>query len=165
MNHIKYFVGIDNSLSGAVAIVDIDGNPVDHMQMPSLPKDDEVDDVKVLKWMQYYELNEDNCIVALERPIKFCKGQNAFRIMWFCFGKLKAAIEITDYTLYCPDAVTWQSEMIGTIPSGKTKEYAHNKVIEIWGKPFEKTKKLSGGVNDAYLIAEWLRRRYLGSIS
>jgi len=158
---IHYFVGIDNSESGAIAIVDIDGNRVAHKQMPMMNnQDNEVDTDELLAFLGGYGCHEDSCIVALEKPHKFAFGKNAARIMWFCYGKVKVAIEMSDLSLYTPLSSDWQPAMLGSFPKGKSKEYAAAKIIELYGAPIEKTKKLSGGVNDAYLIAEWLRRRY-----
>ncbi len=159
---MKFFVGIDNSESGALAIVDSDGNRVAHMLMPMMDnKDNEVDTEAILCFLEDNMCHEDNTLIALEKPHKFTFGRNAARIMWFCFGKVKVAIEMSDYTLYCPLSSDWQPDMLGVVPKGKTKEYAQNAILKLYGEPVAKSKKLSSGLNDAYLIAEWLRLKHL----
>ena len=153
---IEYFVGIDNSLSGAIAIVRLDGSPVAHMAMPQRSKDT-VDSDAVLKFMELHGAFEHNCMVALERPHNFSLGSNATRIMWYCFGKLEAMLECSGYHLFTPLSSAWQSVMLGVFPKGKSKEYAEKAILSIYEKPFARTKKEAGGINDAYLIAEWLR--------
>lgn len=155
---MKYFIGIDNSLSGAAGIIDINGKPVAHYHLEEIEKD-EVNEKALIQFLENNGCTEDNSVAALERPLNFSIGMNAARIMWFCYGKLKVALQ-DNYVTYFPLAVTWQAEMLGVIPKGKSKEYAYNKVNELYGKQFCKTKKQSGGINDAYLIAEWLRREH-----
>lgn len=157
---MKFFIGIDNSLSGAVAIVDAKGKPMGHMHLSEIEKD-EVDEKAVIEFLLDYGCVESNSIAALERPHNFCMGKNAARIMWYCYGKLKACMKWNGYITYFPLSSTWQFDMLGSFPKGDSKKFAEKKVLELYGKPFEKTKKLSGGINDAYLIAEWLRREYL----
>ncbi len=157
---IEYFVGIDNSESGAIAIIDQHCNPVAHCKMPMVGKNNEVDHRKVLEFIESHGCYEHNCLSALEQPWNFALGKSAARVMWYCFGKLQASLDLQGLNPHYPLSVTWQSPMLGAFPKGKSKEAAAAKVLEIWGKPFAKTKKESGGINDAYLIDEWLRREH-----
>ena len=159
-------LGIDNSLSGALAAIDSFGVVVEYMPMPvrkAVDGDDEVDLNSILQFIQSLPCEDyhSDVIITLERPCKFAKGKAAMQVMWYCFGMIKGMFYNSDYQFYTINPKKWQFEMLGTVPAGKTKEYAEKKILETYGQKFGKTKKIQGGVHDAILIAEYQRQQHL----
>ena len=78
------------------------------------------------------------------------------------FGKMLGACEIKGDVLVEPRE--WQVEILGRIPAGSTKTAALALVSEVtpeedWTKKGRSTKPHDGMI-DAYLIAEFGRRKY-----
>jgi len=159
----EYFVGIDNSHSGAVAMIDSGGDPVFTMLMPV--RDGEADYEKIINMIHGHHGGEHNTRVMLEEPHKFAKGINAVRIMWSCFQRIKVGLECNGMKPDCILPNQWQYRMLEVYGDKKSKEWAEKRVIELWGDRFTKEYKRKdqrSGVNDALLIAEFCRRSYLG---
>lgn len=155
---IEYFVGIDNSHSGAVAMLDADGHVVFAISMPVT--NDEADYQHIINMIHRHRGGEHNTRVMLEEPHKFAKGINAVRIMWSCFQRIKVGFECNGMKPDCINPSTWQCKMLDVFGDKKSKEWAAKKVDEIWHMKFAKTKKACEGINDALLIAEFLRREH-----
>ena len=157
---IEYFVGIDNSHSGAMAILDADACVIDFLLMP-LNSDCECDYQRLLDLVHFHGGGEHNTRVMLEEPHKFAKGINAVRIMWSCFQRIKVGFECSGMRPDCVNPSTWQCKMLDVFGDKKSKEWAAKKVDELWNRKFAKTKKDCEGINDALLIAEFCRRAHL----
>jgi hypothetical protein len=159
---IELFLGIDNSHTGALALIDKDGSIVDFIQMPV--KDGLVQYQVCLDFLFMYG-QAYNTRVMLEEPHKFAKGINAVRIMWSCFERLRVAFELNDMQVDCILPNQWQTKMLEVYGDKKSKEWAEKRVEELWGdavKKSFKSKKSREGINDALLIAEFCRRSHLG---
>ena len=156
---IEYFVGIDNSHSGAIAILDSSGQVVSVMMMP-VDKYKECDYQAILDFIHKNGGGEHNTRVMLEEPIRAAFAQNSFRIMWSCFHRIKVALEMSGMNPDCILAITWQCKMLEETKDKKPKIWAEKKVNELWGRKFAKTKKECEGINDALLIAEFLRLQH-----
>jgi hypothetical protein len=153
------FVGIDNSHSGAIAIITEKGGVVAIVKMPVL--EGEVDYKAVLAFLQNNGCFEHNTRVMLEEPYRFAKGINAVRIMWSCFHRLLVALEMSYLATDRIPPVTWQSKMLDVYGDKQSKKWAAKKVHELHGVTYAKTKKDQEGINDALLIAEFCRRQFL----
>lgn len=162
------FLGIDNSLSGALAAINEKGEYIDSCMMPI--KNDssglEVVDVEAIEEYIIMVASMDgqdymDTIICLERPCFYTQGKNAMRIMWHCFGRIEGRYEISSYPFYTVTAQLWQNKMLGTkVASKESKALAEKKVIEIYGKKFGKTKKEQGAKHDALLIANYIRLEF-----
>ena len=159
---IEYFVGIDNSHSGAVAMLDALGKVIFTMSMPVGIEegDEEADYIKIINMIHKHGGGEHNTRTMLEKPHKFAKGINAVRIMWSCYHRIKVGLECNGMRPDCINPSTWQCKMLDVFGDKKSKEWAAKKVDELWGKKFAKTKKECEGINDALLIAEFLRLQH-----
>jgi hypothetical protein len=162
---IEYYVGIDNSHSGAIAIITAEGKPVSTMLMPVNKDFNEVDYQCIIDAIHENGGGEHNTRIMLEEPQKYAAGKNAVRIMWSCFHRILVGLECNGMR---PDrilSVSWQSKMLEVFGDSKSKLWAEKRVVEIWGRKFlneYQNKKQREGINDALLIAEFCRRSYLG---
>jgi hypothetical protein len=159
----EYYVGIDNSHSGAIAMIDAAGGIVFTMLMPVT--NEEADYERIINQIHGHNGGEHNTRTMLEEPHKFAKGINAVRIMWSCFHRIKVGLECNGMKPDCILPMQWQFPMLEVYGDKKSKEWADKRVIELWGNRFVKeygNKKHRSGVNDALLIAEFCRRSYLG---
>jgi hypothetical protein len=159
----EYYVGIDNSHSGAIAMIDRDANIVFTMLMPVV--NNEADYGRIIDMIHGHNGGEHNTRIMLEEPHKFAKGINAVRIMWSCFQRIKVGLECSSMPPDCILPNQWQYKMLEAYGDKKSKEWAEKRVDEIWGSKIKseyKRKDQRSGVNDALLIAEFCRRSYLG---
>ncbi len=165
-NNTKIHVGIDNSLSGAVAAIDANsGDVIDWIPMPvrlDADKDKEVDLGKIEQFIHNLPCDDycNDVIITLEKPYMFSKGSKAMQTMWYCYGMIKGRFEHSDYEFYTINPTKWQNAILGTFSSGQSKAVAEAKVLELHGCVFGKTKVIRGGVHDAMLIAEYQRRAF-----
>lgn len=80
-------------------------------------------------------------------------------------GRIMAVLELCGLADRTHKIVShsWQSDMLGKVPKGKTKEFAAAAAAGIWpGQNWLRTprcKEPDSGMQDAALIAEWGRRR------
>jgi hypothetical protein len=159
----EYYVGIDNSHSGAIAMIDRDANVVFTMLMPVV--NNEANYERIIDMIHGHDGGQHNTRVMLEEPHRFAKGINAVRIMWSCFQRIKVGLECSSMLPDCILPNQWQNKMLEVYGDKNSKGWAEKRVVEIWGDRFTKeykSKKTREGINDALLIAEFCRRSYLG---
>lgn len=168
---MKAFIGIDNGISGGVAILSPTGEfffreiPLEadgkSKRVAAIQFATSVSDIR----SRYTQNGWHEPTFLLEVPGKFAKGVMAVASMWHCFGTLRGVLAGLGarYELVVPQ--TWQKEMIPNCPKGETKPHALAKAGQLWPMvEFPRTPK-SGKVLDAFidaaLIAEYGRRKNL----
>lgn len=159
----EYYVGIDNSHSGAIAMIDAQGKVIFTMLMPVDNEQANYD--KIINMIHGHRGGEHNTRIMLEEPHKFAKGINAVRIMWSCFHRILVGLECNGMKPDCILPNQWQTKMLAVYGDKNSKKWAEDRVKQIWGDGFIREytrKKQREGVNDALLIAEFCRRSNLG---
>ena len=164
---IEYYVGIDNSHSGAIAVIDGNMNVVDTFVMPitiNASDDKECNYNEILNRLWNLGCHEGNTRIMLEEPQRFASGKNAIRIMWSCFQRILVGLECNGMKPDCILSISWQCKMLKVFGDSKSKVWAQKRVDELFGDEIKnryKNKKEREGVNDALLIADFCRRSYL----
>ena len=158
-------IGIDNGISGAlVALSAYSGMVLDSILMPTRTTSSsrECDALAVCEWIEKLQYS-DEVAVALETPSKHSPGTLALCSMWDCYGVIRGILETYSIRHIRIAPRTWQAEMLGKVPKGKTKAYARAKAREIWHDEdwlaTPRSKKAHEGLVDAALIAEFYRRK------
>ncbi len=158
------FCGIDNSLSGALAV--ISGSLIiDKCVMPvkAAKKGREVDVVRVWDWIYHtvQPQNFDQLVITIEEP-GGAKSYRAAVAMAASFHALRAMCELKDITWHRITPQKWQKELLKA-KAGDTKPAALRLATSIWPKESWLTTKRctvpNANLVDAALIAEFQRRQ------
>ncbi len=163
---MKYYLGIDNGISGGLAMVSQVGVLKHLCTMPiqRTKKGNEVNVRLVKQWMIDSLCDHDSVDIIIEEPAgsRFPKMASS---MAGSFHAIRATIEVIGYRYERITPQAWQKFMLGKIPQGQTKIAALTKARSLW--PTEtwlenlKCKKPHDGLVDAALIAEFGRRNNL----
>jgi hypothetical protein len=165
------FIGIDNGVSGAVALLKGDANPV-CFAMPAVKHrgKSELDNHKFVQLLNEKVQAAGGwarvSIVVVEEP-GGSKSARAAKVMEGVFQAIRACLEFHPEKPRW-DRITpnkWQTDMLAkTIPAGQTKPMALAKARRMWpGETFLPTPKCSKpdeGFIDAALIALWAKKEY-----
>ena len=166
VNEKDVIVGVDNGLDGGlVAISKHTGGIIDKTIMPTLQrgKKREVDTRKVYEWVMGVD---SRFIFAIEEPLHHAKSSQAVRSMGISFGKLLGLAESREWAVECVKVRNWQQSMLGHLRAPYNTKSAALAVAttlapdENWVKS-KRASKPHDGMVDAYLIAEYLRKKYL----
>ena len=156
-------VGIDNGIDGGICAISPHGKIIDKCPMPILKRKGkrEVDVFAFKEWI--LDLNTEPFIL-IEEPLRHARSSQAMRSMSINFGKMLGACEIKSWRVIPVEPREWQLEILGRIPAGCTKTAALALVSEVtpdedWTKKGRSTKPHDGMI-DAYLIAEFGRKKY-----
>lgn len=157
-------VGIDNGIDGGLCAIAEHGAIIAKRPMPLLNRKGkkEVDVIEFKEWILNLHTEP---FILIEEPLRHAKSSQAMRSMSINFGKLLGACEMKDWRTKTVDPQEWQAVILGRgVPRGQTKQAALNAVEEImpkenWTKK-GRSRKPHDGMIDAYLIAEYGRRKY-----
>ena len=168
---MKAFIGIDNGLSGAIAVLNTDGGILATWLMPA---------VKVGKGREFWPrgLAAGLCdlqggTVVLERPTKHAAGVLSLCSTWCCYGGIRAVLELQQFRVH--EVATprqWQKTFwaVPKMPKGQkfdTKAAALRVARQLWPEQsFLATARCTtphNGIVDALLIAEHGRRTLGGT--
>jgi hypothetical protein len=164
----KCYIGIDNGVSGTIAILNADGakfepTPVNEVFDYASSKGNKihrVDHQKLYELLDSCETTKTDCKVFMERPLKNPKlfmasisAVRAFEITLLCVQQLGFAFEVID-------SRKWQKYFFPAV-SGKDnlKKASMQKGIELF--PSLKKFVMQHKDADGLLIAEWARRNNL----
>lgn len=161
----QMYLGVDNGLSGALALLSSSGTPVWDLPMPVVKrgKNNELDIAELHR--KFLELREvPNVTVVIEGPAKFSPGKMALCSMHQCYGTLMGIIGVLGFRTHVITAPrTWQKEFWSVTGGYDTKVEALRVARMLWPQDtFLRTPKCSKpdtGIVDARLIAEYGRRR------
>ena len=162
MNNV-IICGIDNGVSGAIAALYEDGNVVHLSSLPiiKIGKDNSLDVVTFRELLQTIKPN----YILVEPAQKFSPGKLALCSTWFCWGMIRAILEIDKYKWEPVNPKTWQKVMFsGHVRSADqtSKDAAIIVCQRLFPKvsllPTLKSKKPDSGLADALLLAEFCRR-------
>lgn len=166
------YLGVDNGLTGGVALVDEVGKIhfTAAMQTQQTRKGNEVDVVAmrdiISLWLSDLDLKIDSkadVVVVMEEP----GGAKSFKAavsMAASFHALRAMFELWPLRLERITPQKWQRDFLNA-PKGQTKPVALQKAKSIWPSvDFRRNSDCrvpDAGIIDACLIAEWARREKL----
>lgn len=165
-NTMKFFIGIDPGIGGAIAVLDETGHVFSVIPMPvaKVGAKNKLDLRSIRLLFKSYDLDKIQ-IVAIERQQAFPKqGAVSCFTIGMGYGQLEglcAGLNIP-YTIIGPR--DWQKEMYMGLPKGKSKDHS----ILMAQRLFPKTSflatsrctKIHDGMTDAILIAEYGRRKH-----
>lgn len=162
-------VGIDNGLSGGIAILSQQtGGIIAMTAMPCKERKGkkEIDIKKVYWWiLQQMHGRLNSATYYIEEPCG-SKSLGAALSMASSFHSLRGLMETKGLDWHGIQARTWQKELMGKTKIAGSKESEQAFALANWkDEKFPtltpKGKKLHDGVIDATLIAEYGRRQYL----
>jgi hypothetical protein len=159
------YIGIDNGVSGALAVVTQYSNLLDATPMPvkAGPHGREVDVKAVWDWMRDRIKERHDVCVIIEEP-GGSKSAKAAKSMAGSFHALRAICELKGLSYKRITPQSWQKSLLGKIPAGETKPRALAEVRSLW--PDEdwlatpRCKTAHDGMVDAALIGEYGRRTW-----
>jgi len=158
-------LGIDNGISGALALVGELGNLVMWIPMPiqKTRKGNEVNVCAVWSWLVENNILPGNATVVIEEP-GGSKSAKAASSMAGSFHALRSIFSIKDYKLVRTTPQAWQKSLL-KCKAGDTKPVALTLAKSLWRAEkwlsTERCSKPHDGAIDAALIAEWARREKL----
>lgn len=166
---MKYFIGIDNGISGAVATLHPDGKVLSWHAMPvqSSRKGNEVDIVAIYNdlWRQKTIVRAwgAELVVVIEEP-GGAQSYKAAVSMAASFHSLRAAIEILRLRYHRITPQSWQKQLLHC-KAGDSKPAAAALARRLWPKErwlnTARCTTPNNGAIDAALIAEYGRRNDL----
>jgi hypothetical protein len=156
-------VGIDNGVSGAIAILGPSGSLIDATPIPVKARAScrEIDPVAVWDWLRDRINDREGVLVIIEEP-GGSKSAKAAKSMAGSFHSLRTICELKGLTYQRITPQSWQKSILGKVPAGETKPRALAAAKALWP---EETWLASprcttphDGIVDAALIAEHGRR-------
>lgn len=159
------YVGIDNGVSGALALIGSAGSLVGWIAMPvqKTRKGNEVDVRGVLQFLVRHNIHPENTIVVIEEP-GGSKSAKAAASMAGSFHALRALFESRHYKLIRVTPQQWQKPML-KCGKGDTKPVALQMARSLWPDESwletERCTKPHDGAVDGALLAEFARRNNL----
>jgi hypothetical protein len=159
------YLGIDNGISGALALIGELGNLMMWIPMPiqKTRKGNEVDVCAVWAWLVENCIMPGNTIVIIEEP-GGSKSAKAASSMAGAFHALRALFSIKDYKLLRTTPQAWQKGLL-KCKAGDTKPVALTLARSLWRDEkwltTPRCTKPHDGAIDGALIAEWARREKL----
>jgi hypothetical protein len=163
----KYWVGIDNGVSGSIAIIKPDGTvffekvPVKTEQSYTKAKQN-ISRIKVLELAEILKINipEGGIVrVVIERPMV---NVTRFKASASGLRALEATLIVVDDMLHFPysyiDSRIWQKVLL---PSGVNGEDLKKASLDIGNRLFPQFRDMKHPDRDGLLIAEYARRMNL----
>ena len=162
------YIGIDNGVkSGALVALGQCGSFIEAITMPHNKhrSRNEVNIRAVHLWISNVTNgNLSNAEYVIEEPNNSRTPSTAYSVA-SSFHSLRGFFDTKFLPFERITPQSWQKEMLGKVPAGKTKEYALAKARELW--PDEmfyaslRCKTPHQGIVDAALISEYQRRKTL----
>lgn len=168
---IKYYVGIDIGLHGAIAIIDSNMQVRNLIDMPLLKiqkgkKIRSVYDISELKqWLSTYD---ERFIFYIEKSHPFPKiNSQANWLLGYGFCLFDFGLLLEGYKYEVVSAKTWQKAFfqgLGRSSSDTTKSLSYQVATRLFPSAELTTKRgrVLDGRSDALLIAEYGRRQHMG---
>lgn len=160
------FLGIDNGLSGAIAVLNPDGS-VRHTQVMPTSKAGKGREFDPYLFTDLL-MRHSHATVVLERPTKHAAGILSLCSTWCCYGGIRACVTVSGMRVHeVSTPRTWQKAFwtVPKMPKGQkfdTKAAALKVARQLWPREtFLATPRCTtphGGIVDALLIAEYGRR-------
>jgi len=160
------YIGIDNGVSGAIAVLTSYGALVDWAPMPIIRarKGNEIDVCAFWRWVDNAtggKTGEGDAVFVLEEP-GGSKSARAAASMAASFGALRAALAIKQARWHRVTPQAWQRVLLPGCKKGESKARAIEAAGRLWpNESWRATERCTtahdGGI-DAALIAEYGRR-------
>ena len=158
----RYFVGVDNGVSGGLVALNEDGQVHAKLVMPlhCVRGRSEVDVAAVADWLLANDLTTDKTTVVIEEP-GGSQSAKAASSMAGSFHALRATFALLRYKWLRITPQSWQKPML-RCKTGDTKPAAAALVVSLWPdedwRASPRCRVQHEGVVDAVLIAEHARR-------
>ena len=158
-------VGIDNGVSGAVAVLNDHGLLIAWTPMPTqrARKGNEIDVVTLAAWL---DANTGDKMRAAEYAVEEPGGSKsaaACASMAASFHAIRALLALRGVRWHRVTPREWQRVMLPGCPAGETKPRALELARRLWpSEQWHATPRCTtphDGAIDAAIIAEWLRTR------
>lgn len=156
------YLGIDNGVSGALAIISELGQHVCHLTMPvaKTRKGNEVEVMTIASWLDENQITPQNTTVIIEEP-GGSKSAKAACSMAGSFHALRALFTLRRFKLIRVTPQSWQKKMLHCA-AGDTKKVALQLAGSLWpDEDFLATPRCKvphDGIVDAALLGEHGRR-------
>ena len=158
---MKYFVGIDNGVSGGFAVVDQEGNLGEYGLIPVKKIGDmkDIDLKEFFNLLEYHagiEVNSDVTVMleqGQKQPLFGCKGNFA---NGYFFGRVSGALEILNFKHTFVNPKTWQAVIFKDI-RGQAKGNTKGMSVEVCRRMFPKESIKDHNIADAVCIALYLK--------
>jgi hypothetical protein len=153
------YIGIDNGLNGAIAILNSDGHLLHCNVMPTYAtgKTREIDVVTLANMI------EDDDFVCVESAQKFSAGVMALCSTWFSFGQIVAILKLRKIRHRIVNPKEWQKVFWAHSKGLDTKAQSLRIASQLWPKETwlrtSACSKQHDGMSDAALMAEFIRAR------
>ena len=158
---VSVTVGIDNGITGGLAVIGPHGHMIDAIPMPSQRwrKRNEVDVRAVHLWLTRVTAEKlSDALYVIEEPNNSRTPSTAYSVA-SSFHSLRGFFETKRLRWKRITPQSWQKEILGKVPQGETKPYALSKAMEIWPDErflaSDRCKKAHEGMIDAALIARY----------
>lgn len=159
---MKTYIGIDNGISGSIAIL---GNEAQFIKTPIkkelsyTKKKQHISRIDFVKFLDVFTgLNPLNCIVLLERPMvnptRFKASVSGLR----AFEATLIAIEILGFPLQYEDSKKWQGVML---PKGLKGDELKEASLNVGNRLFPQFANIKHPDRDSLLMAEYAKRAQL----
>jgi len=172
---MKYYIGIDNGVTGSICILDSEGSPLVYLPTPvhktlNYTKAKEfLNRVVVAELARILQPYKGNATVLLERPLVNPGRWKATVSAIRCDEATRGVIEALQMKLIYVDSREWQKPMLPkrkALPKGSTKEQKAAFKAETKELSLQTAQRLFPTLafkkdGDATLIAEWGRRQNL----
>lgn len=159
------YLGIDNGISGGLALVSEQGLMVYYTAMPTQQtrKGNEIDVRTLRLWLDDHHILPVNAVAVIEEP-GGSKSAAAGASMAGSFHALRSLLELRGFRHARVTPQKWQKEILNC-GTGETKPVALQKAQTLWPEEqflaTERSKVPHTGIIDAALIAEYGRRKAL----
>ncbi len=160
----KYYVGIDNGISGTVAIISPDNKiffeavPTKSEQSYTKTKQNitRINAPMLIDMLMKQGLTIDNCRVVIERPMV---NPTRFKASASGLRALEAVLIVVDDMLHLPfsyiDSREWQKALL---PKGINGDELKAASLQIGNRLFPQVREMKHKDRDGLLIAEYARR-------
>lgn len=170
---MKYamIIGIDPGLSGAVALISMEGEVIEIYDTPILTikkgkKNKNVYDLQKI-CDTFLDQMDVHIVVEKVRPLSIGFSSQASFGLGYSLGMWEAFCVVSQYSYELVEPKKWQKHFGISGKSGDTKTQSYLVASKLYPKA-ELTGPRGGkkdGRCDALLIAEWARRRIVGELS
>lgn len=159
-----YFIGIDNGLSGGIAVIDSLQKVVKLIPMPVIKGKKTEYDIHTIGKVFNSLLESEIVFAVLEKAhVRPISGKRASFMTGFGYGLMQGILDVTGISYEIIRPKEWQSEILKGINTGDTKKdsimFCKRKFPNIDLTPTERSTKLHDGMADALNMAVYCYRR------
>jgi len=152
----KYYIAIDNGVSGGIVVLDNNQNIVEKNVMPVIGKSRKEYDINVLKDILYKYKENSFCVLEKAQPHYRDGRKQAFKT-GFGYGIMQALLIALQIPHQIISPKTWQKKVFKGLRSKNTKTASIMFCKRKWPKedwtPTKRSRKCHDGMTDAACMA------------